>query len=118
VRSELAVLAEQVSDNLDDMDTVIASSGVAAGEDGSDDGDDANQVTVLDPDAADSEVEEGETGAYDTANGGDHLDQILTGVATDLQLGESDDDFEDDSEETGYEDQQGEDEERDDERED
>ncbi len=107
VRSELAVLAEQVSDNLDDMDSVIASSGVADGDLGLDDGDDANPVTVLDPDAADSDVEEGETVAFDTANGEDHLDQILTGVATDLQLGEPDDDSDDDSadhsEDSGFE---------------
>lgn len=92
VRSELAVLAEQVSGNLDDMDATIASSGIGeADEEGSDDGgEEANQVAVLDAEESnDGEVETGSDDT-DTANGADHLDQILTGVATDLQLGESD----------------------------
>jgi len=121
VRSELAVLAEQVSGNLDDMDSVIASSGVHESDDeGSDDdgGDDANQVTVLDTGHSDdSSGGEVETGAddTDTANGADHLDQILTGVAADLQLGESEDDEdddiheEDDNDDGAEEDEEGED---------
>lgn len=99
VRSELAVLAEQVSGKLDDMDSVIASGGVedsseSDDETGDDSGDDVNQVTVLHAEAPDDDHDEAETGAddTDTANGGDHLDQILTGVAADLQLGESDED--------------------------
>jgi len=94
VRSELTVLAEQVSGNLDDMDSTIASSGIGeAGDEGSDDGgDEANQVAVLDAEESnDGEVETGSDDT-DTANGADHLDLILTGVATDLQLGESGDD--------------------------
>lgn len=97
VRSELAVLAEQVSGNLDEMDTAIASSGVGVGDD-SDEGDDgANEVAFLDTDG-DESPGEAETGSEDTdsANGADHLDAILTGVATDLQLGEPGDDTEDD----------------------
>ena len=127
VRSELAVLASHVSGNLDEMDSVIASSGVDNEDDGSGDdiGDDANQVTILDTDDSDdSDGNEAETGVVDTdtANGADHLDQILTGVAADLQIGEPDDDSEADEyedDETGeYEDDEtgeyDEDEERDD----
>jgi len=98
VRSELALLAEQVSGNLDDMDEAIAASGVA--DDGHDAGDkdNADKVTVLETRVDDSGAEEVEAGSDDTdtaANGSDHLDQILTGVASDLQLGESDDDSDD-----------------------
>ena len=127
VRSELAVLASHVSGNLDEMDSVIASSGVDNEDDGSGDdiGDDANQVTILDTDDSDdSDGNEAETGVVDTdtANGADHLDQILTGVAADLQIGEPDDDSEADEyedDETGeYEEDEtreyDEDEERDD----
>lgn len=98
VRSELALLAEQVSGNLDDMDEAIAASGVSDVGDDAGEGDNANKVTVLETRVDDTGAAEVETGSDDTdtsANGSDHLDQILTGVASDLQLSESDDDSED-----------------------
>lgn len=102
IRSELSVLAGEVSEKLDEMDEVIedgkpgggpGAGGVgmheavspAGGVDTSD-GEAEDAGTSEGGQASDEEVardEETETG---TTNGTDHLDEILTGVATDLQL--------------------------------
>jgi DivIVA domain-containing protein len=114
VRSELAVLADDVAEKLDDMDAVIegrhSSSLHVVGLEGDEvilgdvsEGDSVGEFVDADAEGS-AEVATSETGETDTTNGGpDHLDEILTGVATDLQLGaaeegsnpESDDEPED-----------------------
>lgn len=94
VRAELSVLADAVSVNLDEMDSVLA--GRHAGPaDGS--ADDVFEQSIT------GTVEEEPGEETSPANGSDDLDAILTGVATDLQLNsehpehESEDDFEGDT---------------------
>jgi cell division initiation protein len=113
VRSELAVLADDVAVKLDDMDAVIegrhSSSLHVVGLEGDDailgggsEGDSAGEFVDADAEGS-GDVATSETGETEDTNGTDHLDEILTGVATDLQLGaaeegpkpESDDEPED-----------------------
>jgi DivIVA domain-containing protein len=90
VRSELSVLADAVATNLDEMDSVIAGRHAGAAED-----------------SAGGEIEDSTTGTVEDesadesgpANGSDHLDAILTGVATDLRLTSDDADGETDEDE-------------------
>jgi len=103
VRSELSVLADEVAEKLDEMDSVIEGSGDTetgpdVESDGDGDGDDhkADVVAIaadpeedtMDGGEADDDVETGH--GYDSGNGADHLDEILTGVANDLQLDPAD----------------------------
>lgn len=96
VRSQLAVLAEEVSRKLDDMDAVI----VDEGRDGNGDSDapeespadgggvDAGTFTG-DSSPNDATSAETETSSDAAGRGTDHLDEILNGVAADLQLDDS-----------------------------
>lgn len=91
VRSELSALAEEVSGKLDDMDAVIV------GEDGRESGQpvgDEIASDASDSPAGDTPLFDAphrtETGPGETSTEADHLDEMLTGVATDLQLDSSD----------------------------
>lgn len=117
VRSELAVLASEVSEKLDDMDAVIEapvsadSSDDQSGEDIDDQGGehfdnpshDSGEVSAsmeLDEDGSVDLPEAAETATGDEAStGSDHLDDILNGVANDLQLGSDHDEEEGESDE-------------------
>ncbi|HUG07749.1 MAG TPA: DivIVA domain-containing protein [Acidimicrobiia bacterium] len=84
VRSELAVLAGEVSEKLDDMEAVIERSGQEL----------TAEASVIEAEVGDSDHSADWVDSVDSADsfdspddqGGDHLDEILTGVATDLQL--------------------------------
>jgi DivIVA domain-containing protein len=89
VKAELSVLADEVSVKLEDMDAVIAgrhsTSDSSADDGGADSGGDVLEFGSPSDDVddvPDGEVEEDET---ETGNAG-HLDDILNGVAADLQL--------------------------------
>jgi DivIVA domain-containing protein len=107
VRSELTVLATEVADKLDDMDAVIAGPGDtdtgSVSED--DEGVDGAEPSVGEETARhwgdDDSSDEAEMTIDEANNGTDHLDDILTGVATDLQLvsDDSDDDSDGDDDE-------------------
>lgn len=140
VRSELSVLAGEVAVKLDDMDDVIAGAGdtdtgvgsddldgddgavVVDGDDGDDDDrgyrraddrvgspdqsqDSDDSVDSVDPDEDDSDGPEDEPG-----NGHSHVDEMLSGVVTDLRLrdddgesaGSDDDEDDDDSTDGGH----------------
>jgi DivIVA domain-containing protein len=97
VRSELSVLAGEVNEKLDDMDAVIegrhTSGSVTQVADATETADDGGDESVLfdEPDMEDGASDDGddsgdEMGPSDD-NGGDHLDAILSGVASDLQMG-------------------------------
>jgi hypothetical protein len=101
VRSELAVLAGEVSEKLDDMDAVIEGSHTTSEEVADSEGDVVpgdHSAEATTHDEVEGEVSDEGSGADDevsgggdgtetgTTNGADHLDEILTGVATDLQL--------------------------------
>jgi cell division initiation protein len=104
VRSELAVLASEVSQKLDDMDSVIEGSTgdtVPLTDNEGDQGDEVDEGYVESgseswgnaPDPVDSpDSADPVDSLLDSPEETDHLDEILTGVATDLQL-RSDDDY-------------------------
>jgi len=91
VRSELSVLAGEVAVKLDDMDSVIADASedvIIDDEDqdaSHDDWDESASVDNDDGTEGDSEGAETAPGEG-SSNHSDHLDDILNGVATDLQL--------------------------------
>ena len=101
VRSELSVLAGEVSGKLDEMDDVIEREGdlgpslqpvpVAAGAHMRPDGDEGEGQgepgTEYRPRFDEMQSAEGEHDIEDSSAGSDELDDILNGVATDLQLG-------------------------------
>lgn len=109
IRSELAMLAGEVSEKLDDMDAVITGSGASYWETGdggevvpisdhmaeepldldSDDSDEPADDSAGDSPAV--EFTEGEGDGEGSEGERDHLDEILTGVANDLQFGSGDD---------------------------
>jgi DivIVA domain-containing protein len=97
VRSELAALATEVAGKLDDMDAVIA------GESVPEETDSGYGPAEIDP--AEDFAEEVEAGigivgdefeaassAVDESDRPHHVDEVLTGVASDLRLDDSDDD--------------------------
>lgn len=101
IRSELSVLAGEVSDKLDQMDAVV-NDGHGADEGGEvvaiadhmtdeplDLGDDEDDEGVED-EAGSEDGGEADKGDGETEEARDHLDEILTGVANDLQFGSRD----------------------------
>lgn len=112
IRSELSVLAGEVSEKLDEMDAVIeegktedvpVSGGMGMHEAPDQDGDSASGADVEEAGTGEAgEVAQDEETETGTTNGTDHLDEILTGVATDLQL-ETDQPSEDEDSEGGDE---------------
>lgn len=115
VRSELAVLAGEVSGKLDEMDAVIDRSAPVPGagwDESGATGDNTDHDDSMDSadsiDSADSPDDFSGEHDYDMGEDdegnetSDHLDEMLTGVATDLQL-RSDDDESPDDEQDGQE---------------
>lgn len=106
VRSELSVLADEVSGKLDDMDAVIDRSAPVPGDGWDESGatgeisdHDDSTDSVESPDDFSGEHHH-DMGEDDEGNEtSDHLDEMLTGVATDLQLRTDDDESPDDEEE-------------------
>jgi len=102
VRSELSVLAGEVSGKLDEMDDVIEGEGdlgppmqplpIAAGAHMRPDGDEGEGEPGTDEPSRFDERQsgEGEHDIEDSSGGSDELDHILNGVANDLQLGSGD----------------------------
>ena len=105
VRSELAALAGEVSEKLDDMDAVIETAdvdgglvdetvtggGVTAEEVSADESEHEDETGLDDDESEHDDQDEGTDEESTPDNNSDHLDAILTGVATDLQLGSADD---------------------------
>jgi len=90
VRSELSVLAGEVAVKLDDMDSVIADASedvIIDDEDHDASHDDWDESASEDNEGGNSETAPGDG----SPNPSDHLDDILNGVATDLQLRSDDD---------------------------
>ena len=97
VRSELSVLAGEVAVKLDDMDSVIADASEDVIIDDDEDQDASQDVSHDDWDeSASGDIEDGTEG---DSNPSDHLDDILNGVATDLQLRPDHDEQSDDPDE-------------------
>jgi DivIVA domain-containing protein len=98
VRSELSVLAGEVSGKLDEMDSVIDDAGdtdtgpVGEGDGGGGDSEDESIVVAGYEDAPETHDEPADTGAdrgheiSAEAGPSDHLDEMLNGVVNDLQL--------------------------------
>ena len=109
IRSELAVLAGQVADKLDEMDALV-SGGTPPGdvaeqpELGIDQDEETSEGShTVDPeDSPDGatvyELEPEPSGDDQAGGGSDHLDEILTGVVTDLRLGADTEEEEDEDE--------------------
>ena len=109
IRSELAVLAGQVADKLDEMDALVNGGALStdAGEQADlgmeeeveGDGDEPGPPgTEGSSDDGHGYQGDGENSSEDQASGGsDRLDEILSGVATDLRLGgEADEEIDED----------------------
>lgn len=93
VRSELSVLAGEVAGKLDDMDSVIEGTVEVVtvdddeNEDTSHDRWEENASVEVDDDSEDRRSADAETATGEHSSpGSDHLDDILNGVANDLQL--------------------------------
>jgi DivIVA domain-containing protein len=93
VRSELSLLAGEVSQSLDEMDSVVREAATSEGIDGDREADAASDAPGEYGDPSEGEVwgetEEGSDhgqGTDESTERSDHLDAMLTGVVNDLQL--------------------------------